>query len=288
MIATVAVGLALGSMYALVAMGYTIVYRATGVINFASGTYVVAGGLGTYWLSAREHWPYPAAILGGVLLAGLWSVLLWVLIIVPLWRRKSADHIVLLSTVLVAALSAPLVEKLITPDAQTLPEWVPSWQIHVGSSRIGGQYVFIMAVSLAVVLAVTLLLRYSLIGRQLRACAANRETSRLLGIHPEGVGAVAMAVTGVLGGLGGAMITAAQAMQPDSGLTLSTFAFVAAVFGGLESTAGAFLGGLVLGVAQAAVDRYYTAGYDELIVFGLLTVVLLIRPHGLLVRSRPT
>jgi branched-chain amino acid transport system permease protein len=287
-IATIAVGLALGSMYALVAMGYSIVYRASGVINFASGTYVVIGGLGTYWLSVREHWPYAAAILGGVLLAGLWSVLLWVLVIIPLWRRRSADYIVLLSTVAVAALSAPLIEKLITPDAQTLPEWVPGWQIHVASSLISGQHVFTLAVALAVALTATLSLRYSLIGRRLRACAANRETSRLLGIHPEGVGAVAMAATGILGGLGGTMMIAAQAIQPDIGLTLSIFAFVAAVFGGLESTAGAFVGGLVLGVAQTAVDRYFTASYDELIVFGLLTVVLIIRPHGLLVRARRT
>ncbi|WP_216894356.1 branched-chain amino acid ABC transporter permease [Nocardia alni] len=287
MIATLAVGLALGAMYALVATGYTIVYRATGVINFASGTYVVVGGLGSYWLSEQEHWPYGLAVVGGTVLAGVWSSVLWFVIIVPLWRRRSPGYIVLLSTVMVAALSAPLIEKLVTPDAQTLPAWVPGWQVRVGQSRISGQYVLIMAVSIAVVVAVTLLLRYSTTGRRLRACAANRETSRLLGIHPEGVGAVAMAVTGLLGGLAGAMAIAAQAIQPDVGLSLSVFAFVAAVFGGLESAAGAFAGGLVLGVAQTLVDRYYTASYDELIVFGLLTAVLLLRPQGLLVRSRP-
>jgi branched-chain amino acid transport system permease protein len=282
---TLIVGVATGAVYALLAMGYTIVYRATRVVNFTSGTYVVLGGLGTYWFHSQAHIAYPAAIVLGVLLAGAFAAVFWVLIVIPLWRRESADYVILLATVLGAAIASPLTEKTLSPQAQTLPAWIPGFTLDVSGSRISGQYVFVLAMSLILLITVTLMLQRSTIGRQLRACAASREMSRLLGIHPELIGGVAMVAMGLIGGLGGAMITPASTMQPDSGLTYAVFAFVAAVFGGLGNISGAFFGGLVLGVAQAFVDRYYTASYDSLIVFGILTLILLIRPDGLIGRT---
>lgn len=285
MIATLAIGLAVGSMYALLALGVTVIHRATGVVNFAAGTYVVVGGLGTYWFKEVHGWSYPLAVLGGVVLAGLWSLALWVLVIVPLWRRGSASHIVLLATIIFAALSAPLVERVITPQAQTLSEWAPHVDLHINGSRVSGQYLFLFIAAAVVVVGLSLLIQRSTVGRKLRACSANRETSQLLGINPELVGGVAMLAMGLLGGLAGAATIPAQAMQPDLGLSLSVYAFIAAVFGGLESIKGAYLGGLFLGIAQALVDRYCTPSYDTLIVFGLFTVILLVKPEGLFGRT---
>ena len=285
MIATLIVGLATGAVYALVAMGYSIVYRTSGVVNFTAGTYVVLGGLGTYWLRSHGHLPYPAAILGGIVLAGAFAAVFWVLVVIPLWRRGSPAYVVLLATVVAAALCAPLIELLITPQAQTLPPWVSGFTLDVGTSKISGQYVFVMAVALALLAGVTAFLRYSILGRQMRACAASRDTSRLLGIHPELIGGLAMVLTALIGGLAGAMITPAQTTQTGMGLTYGIYAFVAAVVGGLDSVPGAFIGGLLLGVGQAFVDRYYTANYDDVIVFGMLVVILVLRPNGLFGRA---
>lgn len=282
MIAVLAIGLATGSVYALIALGVTVVQRATGVINFAAGTYVVVGGLGTYWFYTTFGWPYPLAVAGGVVLAGLWSLAMWVLVVIPLWRRGSAPYIVLLATIIFAALSAPLIEQVITPQAQTMPAWVSGFSVDIGGSQVVGQYVFIIAAAVAAVVALSALVRRSTVGRTLRASSASRGTSQLLGINPELVGGSAMLGAGLLAGLAGAAVIPAQAMQPDLGLQLSVFAFIAAVFGGLESVYGAYIGGLLLGVAQAFVDRYYTPSYDTLIVFGLFTVILLVRPNGLL------
>lgn len=285
MIATLIVGLATGAVYALVAMGYSIVYRTSGVINFTAGTYVVLGGLGTYWLLRQAHLAYPLAVLGGIALAGAFAGIFWVAVVIPLWRRGSPAYVVLLSTVIAAALCAPLIQLLITPQAQTLPPWIGGFTLDVGASRISGQYVFVMAAALVLLVAVTLFLRYTMLGRQLRACAANRETSRLLGIHPEAIGGLAMVLTGLIGGLAGALITPAQTTQTDLGLTYGIYAFVAAVVGGLDSVPGAFVGGLLLGVGQAFVDRYYTANYDDVIVFGALVLILVLRPTGLFGRA---
>lgn len=281
MIATLLVGLATGSVYALVAMGYSLVYRTTGVINFTAGTYVVLGGLGTWWLLSQAHLPYPVAVLGGVALAAAFAAVFWILVVIPLWRRGSPAYVVLLSTVVASALFAPLIQLLITPQAQTLPPWIASFNVHVGTSTISGQYVLVMGAAVVLLGFVSGFLRYSMLGRQMRACAADRETSRLLAIHPEMIGGLAMVLAGVAGGLAGAMITPAQTMQTDMGLTYGIYAFVAAVFGGLDSAAGAFVGGILLGVGQAFVDRYYTANYDDVIVFSLLVLILVLRPTGL-------
>lgn len=281
MIATLIVGLATGAVYALVAMGYSVVYRTTGVVNFTAGTYVVLGGLGTYWLLHHLHLPYPLAVAGGIALAGAFAAAFWLGVVIPLWRRGSPAYVILLSTVVAGALAAPLIQLLITPQAQTLPAWISGFTLDVGASRISGQYVFVTAVALVLLVSVSLFLRYSMLGRQLRACAAGRETSRLLGIHPEAIGGMAMVLTGLIGGLAGAAITPAQTTQTSMGLTYGIYAFVAAVAGGLDSLGGAFIGGLLLGVGQALVDRYFTANYDDVIVFGMLVVILVLRPNGL-------
>jgi branched-chain amino acid transport system permease protein len=281
MIVTLVVGIATGFVYALIAMGYSLVYRTTGVVNFTAGSYVILGGLGTWWLLTHAHLPYGVAILGGIALASAVAGVFWILVVVPLWRRDSPAYVVLLATVVGGALLAPLTELLITPQAEDLPPWVSGFTLRLSGSDISGQYVFVAAAALALLAGVTAFLRYTMLGKQLRACAASRATSRLLGVHPELVGGLAMVIAGIIGGLAGALIAPAQSSEASMGLTYGIYGFVAAASGGLDSVAGAFTGGVLLGVGQALVDRYYTPNYDNVIVFGLLVVILVLRPNGL-------
>jgi branched-chain amino acid transport system permease protein len=281
MIVTLAVGIATGFVYALVAMGYSLVYRTTGVVNFTAGSYVVLGGLGTWWLLSQAHFPYGLAVFGGIILAGAVAGVFWTLVVIPLWRRGSPAYVVLLSTVIGGAILAPLTDLLITPQAEELPPWVSGFTLHISGSDISGQYVFVVVAGLAMVTGVSLFLRKTILGKQLRACGASRETSRLLGINPGLAGGIIMVITGLIGGLAGALITPAQSSEASMGLTFGVFGFVAAAFGGLDSVAGAFIGGILLGTGQAFIDRYYTPNYDEVIVFALLVVVLVLRPSGL-------
>jgi len=285
MIVTLTVGIATGFVYALVAMGYSLVYRTTGVVNFTAGSYVVLGGLGTWWLLDQAHFPYGLAVIGGIILAGAIAGAFWTLIVIPLWRRRSPAYVVLLSTVIGGAIIAPLTELLITPQAEELPPWVSGFTLHISGSDISGQYVFVIAAGLAVLAGVSLFLRQTMLGKQLRACGASRETSRLLGIHPELAGGIIMVITGLIGGLAGALITPAQSSEASMGLTFGIFGFAAAALGGLDSVAGAFLGGILLGTGQAFIDRYYTPNYDEVIVFALLVAILVLRPNGLFGRA---
>lgn len=276
-----AIGVATGCVYALVAMGYSLVYRTTGVINFAQGAYVVLGGLGAYWFRATLGLPYPLAIIAAIMLTGLVSLLFWVAIVIPLWRRRSETYVTLLATVVMAALLTDLTQLLLTNQPQTLPAWIHGFTIDLAGSRITGQYAIVVVVAVGLIAAVSWLIRSTWLGRAMRACAASRPTSRLLGIDPERVGALAMTLTGILSGLGGALITPAQLTSADQGLLYGVFGFVAAVVGGLGSLWGALIGGVIVGILQTTIVRYVSANYETVIVLGVLLVLLTIRPRGL-------
>jgi len=277
----IAIGIATGCVYAIIAMGYSLLYRTTGVVNFAQGSFVVIGGLGTYFFRSVVGLPYPLAVVCGILLTGIVALAFWVLIIVPLWRRNSAPYVTLLSTVVMAALLGNLTHLLLSPDPQTLPPWLPGFTLQLAGTQIAGQYVVVVVVALAMIGLTAWYLQASATGRAMRAVAASRPTSRLLGIDPERVGGTAMLIAGLLAGVGGALITPAQLTSPDQGLLYGVFGFVAAVIGGLGSLRGALIGGLIVGVLQTLIVRYISANFEMVIVFALLLVLLTVRPRGL-------
>ena len=139
----------------------------------------------------------------------------------------------------------------------------------------------VAVVTICLILACGAVLRFTALGCAMRAVAASRETSELLGIAPERIGAIAFTATAALGGLGGALITPAQFTSCDAGLAYGVFGFVAAVLGGFGSLVGALIGGLLLGVIDAAVGRYISSNYQTVISFAILLALRAFRPQGL-------
>jgi branched-chain amino acid transport system permease protein len=285
MILIIAIGVATGCVYALIAVGYSLVYRTTGVVNFAQGSYAMIGGFSTYWYSQVAGLPYLVAILLGVATAGLTGLILWIVVVRPLWRKRSPPYVVLLATIVFGAIVSTTALLALGPVPQSLPAWIPGWGIEFNGSRVEGQYAIVIAATILLMALFSAVLRFSLLGRKMRACAANRETAQLLGISPERIGLIGFVVTAVLGGLGGAMITPAQFTSADIGLTFGVFGFVAAVIGGFGSLPGALLGGVVLGVVNALVGRYVSSSYQTFIAFGVLLTLLTLRPQGLMGRD---
>jgi branched-chain amino acid transport system permease protein len=284
MVLTLAIGIATGCVYALVAVGYSLIYRTTGVVNFAQGGYVMLGGFATWWFFAIAALPYPLAIASGVTVATLTGLLLWTLVVLPLWRRRSPPYVVLLATIVFGAIVGNATLLLLGTLPQTLPPWVPGLAIEFDGNRIDGQYGLIIAASLLSLMAFGAVLRFSSLGRAMRACAANRDTSQLLGISPERIGALSFGATAALGGFGGAMITPAQFTSSEVGLAFGVFGFVAAVLGGFGSLLGALVGGLLLGLVNALVGRYVSSNYQTVIAFGILLLLLAVRPQGIVGR----
>lgn len=278
----VAIGIATGCVYALVAVGYSLVYRTTAVVNFAQGSYVMVGGLSTYWFFRVGGLPYPLAILAGVLAATATGLVLWSLVVLPLWRRRSPAYVVLIETIIFGAVVSTGALIVLGPMPQTLPHWFPGFDLDFQGNRIDGQYIVVALVTIALMAGFSAVLRYTTFGRAMRACAASRDTSALLGISPERVGAVSFAATAMLGGFGGAMITPAQFTAADAGLGYGVFGFVAAVLGGFGSLPGALIGGILLGLVNAGVGRYVSSNYQTVISFAILLVLLALRPQGII------
>jgi branched-chain amino acid transport system permease protein len=285
MIFVLSTGIAVGCVYALVALGYSLIYRTTGVVNFSQGSYIVLGGLTTYALMHRAGLAYPLAALASIAVCAAVATLFWFGIVVPLWRRNTPAYVVLLSTVVVAALLGNLTQLLVVRDPQYLPAWLPGLHLSLGGTVIQGQYLIVVVSVLVLSLATTLVLRLTHLGRAMRACAASRETSRILGISPERVGGLAMVLTGVLGGLGGILIGPAQQISTDQGLTYGVLGFIAAVLGGFGNVPGSLAGGVALGVAQQLIIRYLSSNFETVMLFGLLLVLLTVRPYGLFGRT---
>jgi branched-chain amino acid transport system permease protein len=285
MLLILVVGLATGCVYAIVAMGYSLEYRTTGVVNFSEGNYVMIGGFSTYWFHAYTGLPYPLAILAGVVVTTFLGLILWTFIVLPLWRRRSPVYVILLGTIVYGAMLSVLALIVLGSMPQTLPPWIEGFELDIGENRVQGQYLVVIAASLVMMATVSAVLRYTTLGRAMRACAASRDTSELLGISAERMGFVSFAITAALGGLAGAMITPAQFTSADVGLSYGVFGFVAAVLGGFGTMSGALVGGILLGVVNAFVGRYISSNYQTVIAFAMLLALLAVRPEGITGRS---
>ena len=212
----VAVGIATGCVYALVGVGYSLIYRTTGIVNFAQGSFVALGGMSAYWLLDVVRLPYPVALVLALALATLSGLLLWVLIVLPIWRRRSEPVSVMMATLVVAGLAGALLQKWLGTQPRTLPDWLPGVRIALPGATVTGQFALLIVATVVLVGAIGALLRYSTLGRSMRACAASRDTSALLGISPERIGAFSMAATAAVGGLGGILIAPAQYTSTDA------------------------------------------------------------------------
>jgi branched-chain amino acid transport system permease protein len=242
------------------------------------------GGFSTYWFHTNTNLSYPLAILAGVIVT-LLGLVLWTFIVLPLWRRRSPPYVILLGTIVYGAILSILALLILGSMPQTLPPWIPGFELEFAGSRVQGQYIIIIAVTLIMMTAVSAALRYTTLGRAMRACAASRDTSELLGISAERMGFVSFAITAALGGLAGAVITPAQFTSADVGLPYGVFGFVAAVLGGFGTMSGALVGGILLGVVNAFVGRYISSNYQTVIAFAMLLTLLAVRPQGITGRA---
>jgi branched-chain amino acid transport system permease protein len=282
MLALVISGIVIGCVYALIAAGYAIVYRTTGILNFAQGSFVMLSGMTCAWLIGSEHWSYPLAAVGGLLLTILAGAAIWLLLMAPMLVRRLGVGLAVIATLVVSYALTDAVLLWQGPNPQTLPAIRPSFQFHVGSTRVSSGQVYVIVGMAMILLLLAAFLKFTPLGRATRASAADPETAQLLGISPVRVGGYAMVIAATVGALGGLLITPIQFTSASGAVSLALYGFVAAVLGGFGRLSGGVIGGLVIGVLQELVSRYISTSYSDAIVFGVLIGVLLLRPQGLL------
>lgn len=269
-------GVLVGAIYALAAWGFTIVYNATGLINFAAGEFVMMGGMLTAAMPASPFVTVPLAIVIVAAVAaamdryGLQQA------------RRSTQLTLVMITIGMAIVLRGLVMFTLGKDYKFPTGLGGDAQFALGGVVVSGQGLWILGSVLVVGIGLWFLFQRSWLGRAMRASSENPRAARLMGISPKRMSTVAFAIAGGMGALAGALIAPIASANYDSGLFFGLKGFSAAVLGGLGSPLGALVGGLLLGLIESVTAGYLSSSYKDALALGLLVVMLLVRPSGLL------
>ncbi|HEX6311017.1 MAG TPA: branched-chain amino acid ABC transporter permease [Acidimicrobiia bacterium] len=288
---TVVYALTIGSVYALVAVGYSLVFATTRIVNFAQGALVVVGGYLAWWLYARvfdADLPLVFVVLLVVVLAALLGLAFDLVAVAPLGRFDPATNLAWLVTTFGAAVVAQeLVAQTISDTGQTLPALADSivgWSGSVVEDvAIRPSDVVLVAGTLLVLVGLELLQNRTRVGRAFRAVAQDRQAASLMGINPTAMVVLSFMIAGALAALSGVLVAPRLGVRFNIGLNLAVFGFVAAVIGGLGSTRGAVVGGYLVGFVDGVVGVLSSRAdvYRPLAVFVVFVLVLALRPTGL-------
>ncbi|MEN6472898.1 MAG: branched-chain amino acid ABC transporter permease [Syntrophaceae bacterium] len=271
-------GIGIGTLYALIAVGFSLTYNTSGIINFAQGEFVMLGGMLAVWLHQFQGLPLAAAMGLAIGLTALAGMAVERLAIRP--ARGSGMTTLIIITIGVSFILKALVGA-VTKDEFHLPALPGPTAVTALGATIPSQTLWILALGAAIVLALGLFLKYTLLGATLRAMAEDRQAIRNLGVESQTLPILAFALSAAIGAAAGALITPLTQMSWLKGTELGLKGFCAAVLGGMGNLPGAVLGGLVIGIAETC-GSAVLSGYKEVIAFTLVLVILYTRPQGLL------
>lgn len=280
-------GITVGSVYALVALGFTLIYNATGIINFAQGEFVVLGGLLFYTFFEAWHWPLVLALIAAVAVVALVALVVERLAIRPLLNKPVVSLIIVtigLSVVLRG--SAKLVWGV---DARAVKPFTGDHSLLIGGAALQVQYLWVLGLTALAVIAVRLFFDRTLVGKAMQACALNPEAARLVGISVPRMVQASFALSAGLSALAGAVIAPLTFASYDAGISLGLKGFCGAIIGGLGNGLGAVLGGILVGLLEnlgVGLAPNGFAGLQDAFAFLILLLVLFLRPAGLLSRQR--
>ena len=274
----------LGAIYALAATGLVVIHKATKVVNFAHGAFVMLGAYVTYALLVRSELPYWSVYLLAPLLVGALAAAAEWGILRPL--RRVDFFPVVLATIFLGIAIVALVRRLYESDLLAVPPVVYG-QLAIGALVVSYETLWIAAGALAAGVAAALLFSRSGVGRGMRAMAADPRGAELCGYSVNAVYGAAWFAGGTLAGLAGVFVAPPLGVSPELAVSMLVPAFVAAVLGGFDSLKGAIVGGLILGLAETLSAFYISSAMKSAVAFMLLFGILMLRPAGLFPERLP-
>jgi branched-chain amino acid transport system permease protein len=273
-------GLTLGCIYALVALGFTIIFNTTGIVNFAQGDFVMLGALFAASLSSLLAVPLaasvPLAILGVAAVGGIMERIL----IHSLKDDRS------LFTSVMMTMAASIVFNAISllvwgADPLSLRAFSGESPVRVYGATLVPQMLWIGASTLVVMAGLMLFFQFTRPGQGMLACSMNRDAAAAVGVNVRGMIFLSFVGSAAIGGLGGALIAPITMATYDMGALMTLKGFTAAILGGLGSVPGALIGGLVLGLLESLSSGVISSGYRDAIALALLVAVLMLKPSGI-------
>jgi branched-chain amino acid transport system permease protein len=276
-------GLKSGAIYALVALGFTLVYGSTGIVNFAQGEFFMLGGVLSVFFYGLGL-PLPLAGLLGVLATASVGIAFERLALRP--RRDAGPLVLIIITIGGSMVLKSLARHAFGPNELTLPEFTPGPSLDIAGVAIERQALWVWGLTIAAVVAITWLYRKTRFGRSMRACSLSHEAARLMGVDTARVVMVSFGLAAALGALGGLAVAPLTQTGWDVGAAAGLKGFAAAILGGLGNPIAAVVGGLVLGLLESLSIAFISSTYKDAISLLVLLVVLFVRPQGILGRAR--
>ncbi len=273
-------GLHIGSIYALIALGYTMVYGIVKLINFAHGDIMMMGAYFAFIGLTAFGLPLWIAILLSMVICAIIGVIIEKIAYKPL--RNAPRIWALISAIGVSFFLENLFLLIFKPDPRPFPP-LKIAPIRIGTLQISGITVITLILSFTIMILLDRFIKYTRTGKAMRAASEDQEAAALMGISVDRTISITFAIGSALGALGGVLFAVAYPqIEPYMGVMPGLKAFVAAVLGGIGIMPGAMLGGFLLGIAESLTKGYLSTRWADAVVFGILIVVLLVKPSGIL------
>ena len=274
-------GLSLGSIYAIIALGYTMVYGIAKMLNFAHGDVIMVGSYVCFFAMMRFNLPSVVSVLLAVIVCTLLGIVIEKLAYKPL--RSAPSLAVLITAIGVSYFLQNSALLLWTSNPKVFNSVVGKGSVNIGGLNIS--YVTLLTIGMCIVIMIVLttFINTTKIGKAMRAVSEDKGAAQLMGIDVNNTISVTYAIGSGLAAIAGVLLCSAYpTLMPTTGSMPGIKAFTAAVFGGIGSIPGAFLGGILLGVIENFAKAYISTEFSDAIVFGVLIIVLLVKPAGLL------
>ena len=274
-------GLGLGSVYAIIALGYTMVYGIAKMLNFAHGDIIMIGAYVAFFALSRFQLPLFVSVILSIVVCTILGVVIERLAYKPL--RQASSLSVLITSIGVSYFLQNAAQLLWTSNTKVFPSIVSNAYLKIGDLSISYLTIITIAVCIAIMIVLTLFISKTKTGMAMRACSEDKGAAMLMGINVNTTISITFAIGSGLAAIASILLCATYpSVYPTLGSMPGIKAFTAAVFGGIGSIPGAFLGGLMLGVIETLTKAYISTQLSDAIVFAVLIVVLLIKPTGLL------
>jgi branched-chain amino acid transport system permease protein len=271
-------GITVGATYALAALGFTLIYNASNVINFAQGEFIMLGGMLVFYF-LQAGLPMPLAILLAIAIPAVVGMLIEKFTIEP---ARDADVVTLIIiTIGVSLVVRGLIQIWLGKGTHSYPAFSGSDPILIGGATLLPQSLWVLGITALVVVALWFFFSRTLAGKAILATSCNPLAAQLVGVNTQWVLLVSFALSAALGAIGGVLLTPITLTSYDVGIMLGLKGFVAVVVGGLGSGLGAVVGGLLVGIIEAMAAGYISSAYKDAVPFILILVILFFLPRGI-------
>ena len=274
-------GLSLGSIYAIIALGYTMVYGIAKMLNFAHGDVIMVGSYICFFAMMRYNLPPVVGVILAVIVCTVLGIVIERLAYKPL--RQAASLAVLITAIGVSYFLQNGAQILWSSSSKVFPSVISTGSISIGSTSISYLTLLTIATCIVVMVCLTLFINKTKTGSAMRACSEDKGASMLMGINVNQIISITFAIGSGLAAIASVLLASTYpSVYPTMGSMPGIKAFTAAVFGGIGSIPGAFVGGLILGIIEIFAKAYISTQLSDAIVFAVLIFILLIKPTGLL------